>query len=1032
MSKFIEYILNKQVSVFMFYLALVLMGSISLTKIEWNLLPDLELPRLTIVTLYPNASPDEVENLVTKKIYDSIGTISGIKKIHSESIEGISFVTMQLNWDVDVDNSIIEIRERVDLVRGQLPHEVKRPIISRFDPSSKPFMEMVFVSKNPDSSRDLRFKIKNEVKDLLDRIDGVALVEITGGHKNEIQIKLDSFLLQTHKINIRDIERFVSENNINIPAGHITIKDKDILIRILGEYRHTRDLNKVVIGRGKMGQPIHLENVGTIVSDYKERKGMANYQGEETVIVSLRKEPGKNTVTTSSEVQDELIEIRNKYQKEFDFFVIYDESDFIKESIWNIIFSLLLGAVLAFCSLFFILRNFKSPLVLVSVVPVSVLTTVLMMYIKDVSINLMSLGGISLGIGMLFDSGNVVLSAIERNRMSIENNRIIRKEPIEAAIAGVAEVSSSVINTGITTIIVFLPIIFIKSIFGVVFRDMALTITFSLFISMVLSLTLIPLLSSLNFKKFQINNHIISRIYSYSEKTEDRIRKYYLDKIKYIINNRKKVITLTGSLFALSIVLLMFVEKEYIPAVQTGEFTIHLELKRGSSLQATQKYAAIMEKKILAHTDVQHVISKIGFDEDEILSFQGGNVGTHKADIRVILKKTDSNEVIEYLRTNIKFSNDIKVRYESSGDAISKIFSNDSEPIVIELSGDDVEGLRELGFEIQDRIQNIQGIVDVHTSMGELSPEFHVVFDQERMSELNFTKVELAEYLNNAIRGLVVSNLRYKEDEINIRMQFRDEDRNTLDKIKRLTIPAQDGKMYFLSQLASIERKAGFSTINKTGSVRVNKISANVSDVSKQDVLDDVSQILTDFKLPSGYSVKTSGEQEQIKSSFNELFFMFILAIILIFLLLTSEFTSMRVSLSVILIIPVVLIGVAPLLLVNFKSINVSSITGFILLAGIVVDGSILFYEYVHMYLHKGAEFIDAIINASQDVLRPVIMNALTTILAMLPIAMELGSGTEFQSPMAITIIGGLLASIFITLILVPIIIISIGRGVFD
>lgn len=482
--------IGRPVATAMFYLGVVLLGVLALSDLEVNLLPNLELPRITVVTAYENAAPEEIENLVTKPLAEAASSVGGLDKVTSESLEGVSFVTLQFSWGTNVDFAVMEVREKLDLVRGVLPEDAGRSIISRFDPSADPFMEVVFFAKSLPNDKDLRHFLENEVKVYLDRVDGVAQVEFSGGYKKEIQVEVDAPLMNAYGLSLNEVGASMAASNLNSPAGSITVGDKDVLIRTLGEYRGIDDIRETVIGKNEQGVPVRLSDLATVRDGYEERTGLALYNGRECVVVSLRKEAGKNTVQVATDARKEIEAVRQIFRDEVDLAVVYDESRFVRQSIWNIAQALIMGGLLAFCILVLILRNLRSPVILLSVLPISVLATFLLMYTQGISLNLMSLGGLALGIGMLFDSGNVVLSSIERySREGLSTK--------EAALRGAGDVSGSISAAVFTTVTVFLPIVFLQSVVGVVFAEMALTITYSLLVSLAVSLTLIPMLSSL-------------------------------------------------------------------------------------------------------------------------------------------------------------------------------------------------------------------------------------------------------------------------------------------------------------------------------------------------------------------------------------------------------------------------------------------------------------------------------------------------------------------------------------------------------
>lgn len=998
----------------MFYGGLVIFGLISFSQLKISLLPDIEYPRVTIVTLYSNSSPEEVENLITRPISEAAGTVSGVTRVQSESVEGASFVTLQFGWGTNIDFAVMDVREKIDLVRGLLPQDASRPTVTRFDPAQAPFMEIAVFAQQGQSEKDLRNFLKKEVRVYLERIDGVALVQFSGGYKKEIQIEADQLSLAAYGLSLPEIKEAVSTANLNFPAGHITMGSKDVLIRSLGEYRNADGIKHTIVGRNKAGVPIVLGEVATITNGYAERTGLARYNGKECVILSLYKEAGKNTVDVSANVHTELQKIKPQFQKEMSADVVYDEARFISNSIGNLIQALLMGACLAFFALLLILRNLRNPLILLTILPTSILTTFIFMYLNDISLNMMSLGGLELGIGMLFDSGNVVLAAVQRHRSEGLPAR-------EAALRGSGEVASSVTSAILTTVIVFLPIVFLKSIVGVVFAQMALTITISSLVSLVVSLTLIPMLCAL-----PVSSRIDSSLERFSiirkaQAFELWLSDRYEERIQTLLDRPRRMFTWVLGLFAVSLLLLPFINREFVPKVDTGEFTIDVRAPRGTALLATTDIVNSIEESLKANKDIEHVISRVGYDAENLLSQKGGEVGTHFAQIRAVLRPghEPTRSMVERLSQEIKSGYGVDLTFSVRSDVVSSLLSPEARGLTLELVGEDLDTLASLGKKIKSDIATIKGVAGAAASMEDQEKEMHVKFDPDRIAAAGFSNATLADYLATAIRGSIVTTLHVADDEIDVRLQLQKAHRQGLDEVKSILVKSEQGKIH-LSELVTITEGKGFASIIRSGSDRINRITADLTTSRTNAVFADVDEYLETVQLPEGYTIRHAGERENIAKSFRELAFALILSVLLIYMLLSAQFESFRFPLIMLGTIPMILIGIAPALALTGKSINVSSFTGIILLVGIVVDNASLFYEYVEILRAEGMELKASIVSACKICLRPILMNNGTTLLGMVPVALEIGEGAEFQSPLAMAVISGLIASVVISLFVIP------------
>lgn len=1001
----------------MFYLGVMLLGGISLSKLEVNLLPEMEFPRLTVVTLFPNAAPEEVENLVTRPLSEAVGTVSGLESISSESLEGISFVTLQFQWGVNVDFAVMEVREKTDLVRGLLPEDAGRPIVTRFDPNDAPFIEIAVTNRGLPKNDDLRHFLRNEVKLFLDRVNGVAMVELAGGRKKEIQVNVDPDRLSSYGLTLDQLGNAISSTNLNSPAGHITSGATDVLVRTLGEYRSIADIKETVVGGGD-GAPVQLYSVAEVIDGYQERTGIARHNGKECVLLSLYKESGKNTVATADNVRRELETIRTQFGSQVDIRLVYDESRFIVEAIENIVGSLVTGGVLAFVALLLILRNLRSPLVLLTVLPISVLTSFMLMYFSGLTLNIMSLGGLALGIGMLFDAGNVTLSAIDRHAQAGAGAG-------EAALRGALEVSGSVTAAVLTTVIVFVPIVFLESVVGVVFAEMALTITYSLLVSLVVSLTLIPMLSAQRAGWMRWDAQLQKQKWIQAAAAwETQLSDAYARRLAQIISQPRRVYIAVAALFMVAVVLTPLLQREFVPKVDAGEFSIAVEMPRGASLEATEEAVEQIERLLLTESEVANVISRIGYDEDQILSRKGGDVGVHLAHLRVTLKEDRSIETqqfLERMRKNLRLRAEIKVTFEAGGDILAEILSPESKAVTVEIAGEDLDALSDFGNRLQAGLRTLPGITDVQSSMEQKAREYHVSFDSERMANARLTHADIAALLQTAVRGDVFTRLRVGDDEVDIRVRLNEGYRDSIEELRRIQSASPSGGAIRIDQIAEIKESEGFGAILRSGGDRVNRITADIEGGNQNSVRTSVASYIQSFSLPEGYKIRIAGEEENIGEAFQELSLAFLLSVVLIYLLLAAQFESLRTPGVMLATIPLILIGAAPALFLTGKSLNVSSFTGFILLVGIVVDNAALYYEYVHLLQSEGRSLDEALIESGRIVLRPILMNNSTTLLGLLPVALELGAGVEFQSPMAITVVSGLIASVFLSLFVVPV-----------
>ncbi|TGK12906.1 efflux RND transporter permease subunit [Leptospira fletcheri] len=1016
MESILKFCVRRPVTVSMVWTALVMFGLIALQRLKINLMPELEFPKVTIVTAYPNSSAEEVENLITKPVSDAVGTVGGVESVNSESFEGRSVVTIQFSNRTSLEYAVINVRERIDLVRDLLPQDASKPVVTRFDPSLSAFQEIVIFPQGRITDRDLRSFLNDNVRVYFERIEGLASVQFSGGFQREISVQIDSDKMNAYNISLFDVRRAINSSNVSAPAGSLPVGDKDYLVRAVGEYDSIESIAETIVGNNSQGIPIRLGSFSAIRSGYRERTGIARYNGKECIIAYLYKESGRNSVEISDNVQRELTSINNKFKNELKAEIVYDESKFIKESISGVTGALVSGMILAFFVLVFLLRNVKSPLILLTVIPASLFSTLLLFYIFGISLNMMSLGGMALGIGMLFDTSNVVFSAIERNLSR-------GMEVAKAAVNGTSEVTGSVVSATLTTVIVFLPIIFFKSMIGIVFGEMAIAITISLLMSLFASLTVIPMLTVVLYDIPLEPAFLKEKVFERSEDFHRNLLAKYEARLSHYLDKPKSLFVLIGLLFVFSIAFLFIIPKEFIPKVDTGEFSILLKTRNGSSLEATSDAVESVERVLSAEKDTKSVISRIGYEEDQLSGRRNGNWGTNRAAIRVVLKDggRSSDSFIRSVRKKFHFSEEVELHFENSGDILASVVSPDSNGLSLEILGEDLRTLSDIGEKLKSILSKIPGVKDPRLSMEDKAIEYELSFDPIKASMLGLNNDYLSNYLRIANYGSIVTKIKVADRSTDVRMGFRKEDVDSLQKILDTNIQAPNGSLVRLSQIGKVERTNSPISIIRSGNSRVNLATADLDLKAANNPIEDVKDAISRLKLPDGYRIKFSGEQENIEKSFSDLSLSFVLAIVLIYMLLASQFESLLYSLIMICTIPLMFIGVFPALFLFGKSLNVSSFMGLVLLLGVVVDNAALYYEYVHLLLKQNLPLKKVILDSGRIVLRPILMNNATTILGLIPIMFELQRGTEFQSPMAIVVIVGLFTSFFFSLYLIPV-----------
>ncbi|WP_411821940.1 efflux RND transporter permease subunit [Leptospira sp. 'Mane'] len=1007
-----RFILKRKVATSMFYGGFLIFGALSLRDIPISLLPNIEFPRLSIITTYSNASPAEMENLITKPISEIVGTIQGVVKVESESIEGYSFVHLSFKNGTDIHFSLVEVREKLDLIRDFLPQDASKPLISRFDPNKSSFMEVVFFVNGLSDDHSLRQFVEENLKVYLDRVDGVAAVQISGGHRKEVFIEIDPERMNSFRISPQDLRSLISINNKNYPAGQLPFGKKDLLVRAIGEYNSTIEVGNTIAFFNEGSGPVYISDFSNVKEQYLDRRGLARYNGKECIVAYIYKEPGKNSVQIAENVSNALSFIQTQFKKEVSLEVVYDESDFIKQSINNLFLSLIIGAVLAFLALLIILKNLQSPSLLLLAIPVTLFPSFLFFKFAGISFNMMSLGGLALGVGMLFDSSNVVLSAIERNLL-------LGKELTNAILDGGKEVATSILSATLTTIIVFLPITFLKSTLGIVFSEMALAIVVTLSMSLVVSLTFIPLAASFLYKTRKTLNSKKSKFQLYDE---EKLIKGYHAFLKDIIANPNIYLLGMIALLVFSFTLIPFIQKEFLPKVDTGEFEMVVTLPRGTDLSTMSDFVSYLEGELLKDKQVARVVTNIGGEEENLKINPNAIVDPNKASLRVVLqeeKDIKTSDFISIFRKKLIIDPSYEISFNTRDNMLGDLLGRKKGNIEFLLIGNDLESIQEFGIKLKNRLLSKMSVLDVKLGMDTKNTEYHLKFNQVKMSRYGLTNAAVSTFVRIALKGLTSSSMKISGMETKIRIGMEEKYTDSLEKLKRLKIRTPSGENISLEQFVEIKEEKNLSSIMRRGNFRINPIQVTL-DPKMIKAESEIKSMIQSWKLPEGIKLQFAGEDEDMDSSFKEVIFSFLLALLLIYMLLSAQFESYSSSFLMLFSVPLIFIGTFPALILGGKSLNISSFMGFILLMGVVVDNASLFFEYYRLFLEEKKDRLSAILASSEAVFKPVIMNNTTTILGMLPIVFELGKGSEFQAPLGVVVVSGLFTSTLLSLFVIP------------
>lgn len=994
--KIVEFSVNRPVTTTMFFLAVIMVGFICFAKLPQELFPPLTYPQLTVITNYPNAAPEEIENLITKSVEEALATVKNVKKINSVSKEGLSLVTAEFLWGTDMDFAALGAREKIDLIKEKLPQESEEPLIMKLDPFAMPAM-IISITGNL-SSYELLQTSKGIIKDRLEKIEGVASISISGGREREISVEVDQGRLKACKISIVSIVESLKNSNLNYPAGTTDEKTYQYLTRTMGEFKEISEIGETVIAKDKH-HLILLSQVAKVKEILKERESYSRFNGQENISLSIQKQPAANTIKTAKKIRREINNLKKILPKDIQMEIIYDLSSFIENSIQGTRNAALNGGILAFLVLLFFLRDWRKSLIVTFSIPVSIMAVFCLMYFKGFSINMMSLGGLALGIGMMVDNAIVVIENTLRHRQA-------GKEIKQATIDGTNEVIGAIFSSTLTTIAVFLPLAFVSGIPGQLFRELSFTITFSLIVSLIVAMTLIPRL-------LVVSSSIIPL------RELPRWTKIQQNLLKLFLTKKKKSFGLIILLFLSSVVVLLMVERQFMPKIDQRQFMLKVNMPVGTKLEVTDLVTGKIEKILSTFSEIKNVTVSVGSWEKHL-----ENLGMHQSQIIVDLKakkKKETKEVIYRLKQKLQQENlmNAQIEYILAESMFKSLFKTSS-PIEIVVKGDDFKMLEKITKKLMKKIEKIKGVYGVKSDLTPSAPETKLVVNREKAASYNLSVANIAHTALIGLKGYVATKFKQEGKEIDIRVRLRKEDREDVGKLRELLIYSPLDINVSLAEVAKLSVGRGPSEIKRMDQQRTIVISAQVFKRSLNAVLKDVDNSLEDFQKISGYTMNLAGEREKIKESFRNLLFILLFSLLLVYMIMAAQFESLWQPLVIIFTFPLSIIGIALAIFVTHTPLSIMVFLGMIILGGIVVNNGIVLVDCIDHLKRQGRKTYDALFLASAMRLRPILMTTLTTVLGLFPLALGLGEGAELRAPLAITVIGGLTMATVLTLLVIP------------
>ena len=1024
MRKITEFSVNYPVTVVMLVAAVLLLGLISFQRLGIDLFPDLNNPRLYIEIKAGERPPEEMETQYVEAIESQAIRQKKVIQVSSRVTLGTAQITVEYAWDMDMDEAFLDLQKTMTALSQN--SDLEEMTISQHDPNADPVMLIAVTHREIMDPDDLRRTAENYIRNELIRIEGIADVELSGQLEKEVVIDVDSYRLQAHGLTPDDISAQIQNMNRSVSGGSIVDMGVRYVIKGVSQFESLDDIKKIIVAYMEQSEktagtsqlswnrvPLYLEDIAEVRFDLKEPENIVRLNGARCLGLSIYKETQFNTVNAVGDLIEALQEIK-KALPGYEFTIIHNQGEFIQEAIDEVKQSALYGILLAVAMLFIFLRRLGTTLIISFSIPVSIVATFNLMYFNGLSLNIMTLGGLALGAGMLVDNAIVVMENIFRH---LESGASIR----EAAIEGTAQVGGAITASTATTLVVFLPIVYLHSTSGALFKDQAWTVAFSLLSSLVVALLVIPMLSS----RFLAAGS--------GRKKQKSIRfRGYDSVLERALKNRWGVVLSAAALVGITILILPHIGSEFIPKADTGSICAEIKLKPGTNLLRTESSVQGIESLIrsLAGEQIQTLYSRVGpsqgLSADESSIFEDENT----AEITVILKPDRANEteeVISLLSTRLAAIPDMEVQVSREETALQTLVGTETAPIIVEVKGEDLDQIESLTGQIKRKMTELNGVLNIRTSFEEGAPEVEVSVDRLQAGLYSIGVSSISSQLQDQLAGVEAGEWQTRGELMDITLRLPDVALHELE-ILRLRAGSQE---VLLGELADLQIGQSPREIHRRNQTRIGRVTAQIeSGVPFDHVVGEIEGVISTIDFPDKYSAQVTGEEEKRRQSFASLRFALLLSIILVYMVLASQFESLMLPFVILLTIPLAGVGAVWIFLVLGRTLNIMALIGIIMLGGIAVNNSIILLDTINQLRRSGVPRRKAILAASQQRIRPIVMTSLTTILALFPLTLGFGEGSALRSPMALAVIGGLFTSTAMTLVVIPCLYSLLDQGV--
>jgi len=1008
-----EVAIRRPVATTMFFLIVIVLGVMALRYLPVDLLPPIEYPQLTVAADYPNVGPEEIETIITQPIENTIASVPGVERVRSRSEEGESRVTLEFAQGVDVDVAANDVRAALDRIRDDFPPEVESPRIWKFDPDNFPIVIVGAYSEK--NLQELTRILEREVTRRFEQIPGVGSIDIWGGIHKQVHVNLDMDRLMATGLSSAQVQQAIAAENATLPGGNVNSGLHRLYVRSLGEYSSVDQISEVIITIVD-SKPIRVKDVATVEWGYEDLERLVKIDGRPMVRFAVRKQTGANTVSVAEKVRAEIERV-NEEREDLGLFITSDQSEFIQASMDNVRSSALWGGLLAIFILYIFLRNISSTAIIGFSIPISIIATFALLYFNGLTLNMMSFGGLALGVGLIVDNAIVVLENIVRLREE-------RGEDLRVScLVGTREVGGAIVASTLTTSVIFLPVVFMQTISGMMFKQLALVVVFALICSLFVALTLVPMLCSRFLTIKGSGDEGLSKR-SWFQRLFSRVEYAYARIIDVILERKAIVFVLTVVLVAGGFILLPNIPMELAPQTDADEIDIDFLMAEGTNIAVQEQYLVELERLVRANldmNDVEHMTTDVRDGRAEV------EVTMVEASKRAVPTSVTADRLRDAVVGKIP-GGDIRVDAQSGLWVLRRIFgSGGNEEVSIQLRGYDLDRAQELAREIRLLMEEIPEVTGVRVGRREGRPEENLDFDRQKIAELGLTVTEVARIVQTNIGGSRAGAFRIGGDEFPIIVRLQRKDRLSARDIQNISIRTPTGDVLPLSAVVTQRKGRGPTEIDRIDGQRVTYITANLeSGVPLGAAVGKIRARVASVQLPEAYSLYFGGEWEEQQKAAADFRLSIIMALVLIYMVMAAQFERFLDPLVVMFSVPLAVIGVVPTMLLTGTTINIQSLMGMIMLIGIVVNNAIVLVDYINLMRREhGMEVRQAVIESGRLRLRPILMTTLTTILGLLPLSLGLGAGGEIQASLARVVIGGLAASTLVTLVFIPVVYVS-------